>query len=713
MDKLLVEGRNCWRIVKASEIAFLIDGENYFRAFKEAVGAAEDAILISAWDVDSRMDLDGTQGAGGHGAETRLGPFLDGIIRRKPRLHAFLLSWDFSLIFALEREPFPAFKLGWRTHRRLHFHLDGHHPPTASHHQKIVVIDDRVAFVGGLDLTINRWDTRAHRAADPRRLNPAGRPYGPFHDVQVALSGDAAAALADLVRRRWRRATGETIPPGVPRPSWTWPLSVPPALRQVRVGISRTEAPEKGRAGTDEIRALYCDALARARHFVYIENQYLTAAAVGNALRDLLRRDEPPEIVIVLPLSVPGWLQRHTMGVLRARLLKQLRAEDRKGRLHVCYPVVPGLDHNGIKVHSKVLIADDTFATIGSANINNRSMGLDSECNISIESEGDLAIERAIDELRCDLLGEHLEWTPAELRRHHRKSGSWIDVIKARRAHPRHLEPLEETWEEALSPVADALLADPERPVAAPELIATYVPEAAREHLATHLLRNALILGILGSLGAAWHFTPLHAWLDVSKLMAALRETSRFAAAPVVLWGAYLAGGLVFFPVTLLIVVTALAFAPPESLLYAFLGCLSSASLNYLIGRGLGQRTLGRLAKNHWRELRHRLRRRGLGAMIAVSIVPVAPFTLVTTAAGALKIRYRDLLIGTAIGVAPGIIILTLFTRSLAAALDDPAAKHVLFLVFLAATLAASALALRRWVGQHLTKHRQAACARK
>lgn len=715
MDKLLVEGRNCWRIVQAHEIAFLIDGENYFRAFKEAVCAAQSTILISAWDVDSRMYLEGTPGPDGRAVEGRLGPFLEGIIRAKPRLHVFLLSWDFSLIFALEREPFPAFKLGWRTHRRLHFHLDGHHPPAASHHQKIVVVDDRIAFVGGLDLTIHRWDTRAHRAHDSRRLNPAGRPYDPFHDVQVAVSGPAAAALAELVRRRWWRATGATVPPAAAQPSWVWPLSAPPALRHVRVGISRTEAPEDGDGdgGIDEIRSLYRDALARAERFVYIENQYLTAAAVGDALAALLRRDDPPEIVIVVPLSVPGWLQRHTMGVLRARLLKRLRALDRHGRLHVCYPVVPGIGRGCVKVHSKVLITDAHFVTIGSANINNRSMGLDSECNISIESAGDPAIERAIDELRCDLLGEHLGWTPAEVRLRQRDAGSWIDMIKARRGHARHLEPLEESPEEALSPVADALIADPEGPVAAPELIAAYVPEAARAHLATHLLRNALILAILGSLGAVWHFTPLHAWLDIPKLMAALHKASGFAAAPVVLWGAYLAGGLAFFPVTLLIVVTALAFGPPQSLLYAFLGCLSSATLNYAIGRALGQRTLDRFAKDHWRELRHRLRRQGLSAMIAVSLVPVAPFTLVTAGAGALKIRYRDLLIGTAIGVTPGILALTLFTRSLASTLDHPAGKQILFLVFVAAALAVSALALRRWVGQHLTKSKHAACARK
>ena len=711
MDRLFAEGRNCWRVVNAEALTFLIDGEAYFQAFQEAVGTAEDQILISGWDVDSRMALGGT---GDERPDSRLGPFLDALMRRKPRVQAFLLNWDFSLLFALEREPFPAFKLGWRTHKRLHFHLDNHHPPAGSHHQKIVVVDDRIAFAGGLDLTIHRWDTRAHDARDGRRIGPTGHRYGPFHDVQMAVSGPAARALGDLVRDRWRAATGWGIPPSAaPESLSPWPLSAPPRLYEVPVAISRTQGPYEGHDGIDEIRHLYRDALARARDVVYIENQYLTAAAVGDALRALLQRAEPPEIILVLPLSIPGWLQRHTMGALRARLLAQLRAADHKRRLRACYPLIPGLAGDGLKVHSKLLIVDDAFVTVGSANLNNRSMGLDSECNISIDGLHDPRVAAAIDALRCDLLGEHLGMSEADVRQCRREAGSWAGVIDARRDAARRLEPLPDGAPEALSPLADSLIADPERPVAARTFIASYVLEAARAHLAARLLRAALIWTGFATLGAAWYYTPLHAWLDAPQLIALLRAASRYAAAPLALWGAYVIGGLVFFPVTLLIVVTALAFTPPQNLLYAFLGCLSSASLNYALGRVLGGRALSRLAPTAWRELRHRLRRPGLGTMILVSAVPIAPFTMVTAGAGALKVRYRDLVIGTAVGVAPGILALTLFTGSLAATLDHPAAKQILELALVALGLAAAALGLRRWLAEHFTKPGSTACVRK
>ena len=89
------------------------------------------------------------------------------------------------------------------------FCLDGHHPVGASQHQKIVVVDDTVAFVGGFDLSKWRWDTPAHRPRDNRRIDPDGKPYPPFHDIQMAVDGPVARTLGRLARKRWLRASRE------------------------------------------------------------------------------------------------------------------------------------------------------------------------------------------------------------------------------------------------------------------------------------------------------------------------------------------------------------------------------------------------------------------------------------------------------------------------------------------------------------------------
>src|SRR5687767_4462992 len=148
---LLVPGRTCWRIERAERMAFLVDGEAYFSAVREAMRNAQRSIHILGWDIDSRVEL--VPGGANDGLPDPLGEFLDALVRRRRSLHAWVLSWDFAMIFALEREWMPVYKLEKSTHRRLKFRLDDVHPIGGSHHQKVVVIDDRIAFVGGLDLT--------------------------------------------------------------------------------------------------------------------------------------------------------------------------------------------------------------------------------------------------------------------------------------------------------------------------------------------------------------------------------------------------------------------------------------------------------------------------------------------------------------------------------------------------------------------------------
>src|SRR5204863_3831508 len=161
------------------------------------------------------------------------------------------------------------------------------HPFGASHHQKIVVIDDALAFAGGLDLTIRRWDTPAHHAHDPRRVDPTGRPYPPAHDIQMMVDGEAAAALGELARTRWHVATGRTPPaplPATARGTDLWPEATAPDARDAPVGIARTMPAFRDEPAVQEVVAFATQSIASARRFIYIENQYLTSASVGAAL---------------------------------------------------------------------------------------------------------------------------------------------------------------------------------------------------------------------------------------------------------------------------------------------------------------------------------------------------------------------------------------------------------------------------------------------
>ena len=239
---LLVPGRNVWRVAQARRAALLSDGAAYFGAVRAAMREARRSIHVVGWDIDSRTRLVG-EAPPEDGLPEELGAFLAALAERRPELSVKLLLWDYSVLYALEREMLPALNLRWNVPDAVELCLDGSAPFGASHHQKIVVVDGRVAFSGGLDLTVRRWDRPSHAPGDPGRMDPAGKPYSPFHDVQMAVDGPAAAALEELVEARWTRACAECFDPAAPAPPDhdPWPAGLAPDFRDIQVGIARTE----------------------------------------------------------------------------------------------------------------------------------------------------------------------------------------------------------------------------------------------------------------------------------------------------------------------------------------------------------------------------------------------------------------------------------------------------------------------------------------
>lgn len=693
-ERIAVEGRNCWRLARAARVAFLVDAEAYFSAFRAAVLRARRSVLVVGWDVNGRSRL--APDRAGATWPNELRDFLNAVVSRRRGLHARILSWDFAMLYALERELLPVLKLDWSTHRRLRFRLDGNHPTGASHHQKIVVIDDAVAFVGGLDFTRGRWDTREHRARDPRRVDERGRPYAPFHDVQVAVDGEAAAALGDLVRERWRRATGERLKPGAGDGD-PWPPDLVPDLEDAGVAIARTEPAWDGRPAVREVESLYLDAIAAARRFLYFEHQYFASSRIGTALAARLEEADGPEVVAVVPRVCAGWLEEAVMGVGRARVLRRLRLADRHGRLRVYYPVVPGLDGSRVSVHSKVLVVDDALARVGSANASNRSMALDTECDLAIESGGDAGAALAISRFRDGLLGEHLGVPPARVAEAIAATGSLVLAVEALRGGERTLAPLEEPNELLAELAPDTEVLDPERPLDAArlvEMLAGGEPAARGRRWLGNVAPWAALVGIAG-LAAAWHLLPVGRWIDLQGLLEQARLLRGSPAAPLLVVATYVAGGVVVVPVTLLVSATGLAFGPVSGFAYALLGTLASASVSYGLGRTLGRGPLRRLAGPHVDRVSGRLARHGALTVAALRLVPVAPFTVVNLLAGASQIRFRDYALGTLAGMAPAVFVVVLLGDRVGAAIRKPGLASTLALGG-AVLLALGAAALRR-----------------
>ena len=695
MTRIAREGSNCWRVARADRVAFLHDAGPYYEALAEALEAAERQVLVLGWDIDSRVRL--RRGRGLPPEESELRPLLNALVSRRRELNVYLLSWDYALIYALERQWVPLYNLGLRTHRRIHFHLDDRHPPGASHHQKVVVVDDAVAFAGGIDLTCHRWDTPRHVPDDPRRVDADGVAFAPFHDMQIAVSGPAARALGDLCRERWRAATGKRLAPV--EGAGGWPRGLRHDVEDVEVAIARTLPAFRGREPVREAERLHLDAIGAARRTIYIENQYLTARSIRDALAGRLEEEDGPEVVIVGPRQASGWLESSTMDVLRARVLERLRAADRRGRLRVYYP---GLEPEGsaVYVHAKVMVVDDDLARVGSATLANRSMGLDSECDVVVEAGGRADVRAAIRGLRDGLLAEHLGVGVAEVEGARRRHGSFVEAIESLRGGGgRDLVPLEVAIPEWLDrTIPDEPPFDPPAPLEPDEMFAQLVPEEIQRGARRPILRGALLLAGLLLLAAAWRWTPLSDWIDPLALGRWAEPIRGRWLEPVVAVGAFVVGGLVLFPLTLLVLDAVVVFGPVSGPMYGLVGALLSAWLSFWLGRRLGRRTVRRMAGSRVNRISRGLARGGVLGVVAVRLLPVAPYTVVNLVAGASHLRAWEFIVGTGVGLLPGLLALTVLGDRLAAALRDPSLPSVLVLLVTAAAVVVIALLVGRWL---------------
>src|SRR5688500_15841679 len=206
--RILRPGDNCWRIEPASRAATLVDAGAYYAALDSALRSARRSVMIIGWDFDGRIKLRADDPDC-----PALGPFLRELVEARPELEIRILIWSVAVLHAPGDPVELVIGAEWQNHPRLQLRLDRQHPIYAAHHQKIVVIDDNLALVGGMDLTVERWDTPEHLAEDPRRTRPDGTAYTPVHDVQLVVEGEVARAVAAHARHRWKVATREELHP--------------------------------------------------------------------------------------------------------------------------------------------------------------------------------------------------------------------------------------------------------------------------------------------------------------------------------------------------------------------------------------------------------------------------------------------------------------------------------------------------------------------
>lgn len=596
-------GMNCWRVERADRFYCVQDAAEYFRLVRDALLRARQTVFILGWDIFPAVDL--LPGADPSDVPTRLDHLLAFIAHKRPHLRCYILIWDYAALYTLERDPFARWKLGWRTPRRVRFGFDDRIPVGGSHHQKIIVVDDELAFCGGIDLTGHRWDTSAHRIEEPARTS-AGEPYGPYHEVQAMATGPLAAALGTLARDRWRAIGEKRLPPLRPSTEDLWPSEIEPDLADVDVAIARTLPEPATYPAVRECEALFLDSIAQAKRSIYIESQYFTNDRLAEALAARLKEPDGPEIVVVSPEECHGWVEQNTMGAFRNNVFRLMIGADTYKRLRLVYPAASRARHVPTFIHSKVMVVDDELVRIGSANFSRRSMGVDSECDLAVEARGDSRVQAGIRRIRARLLAEHVGLPVDAIEPGIEKAGSLRSFIDSREHADRTLARIAVPPSDTETPGSDALreAADPSEPILSGSLIADVVPPVdavtgRRPHVIT-LVANFVL------------FSP--SWMAIAA-------------------GAWL--------------------GPLQGGSLALLGSLAIAGAGYLAGRSMGPAQLP-----HWMTRRAYRSARQLGAqgvrgVIVLRLASVASAGSIHLICGASRAPFSTFMIGTAIGLAP------------------------------------------------------------
>lgn len=709
-DSLFRPAQNCHVVSEAEYATVLVDCANYYEALHEAISRAKHSIFVLGWDIDGRIKLLRDEAA----EHVRVFDLIQWKARQNPDLQIFLNRWDYSLFMANDREALGSWR--WRRHSpdNVHYVLDGAVPMGACHHQKIVVIDDEVAFCGGMDLALNRWDRRSHMPSNHHRIDPGAldnelHRFGPYHDIQMVVAGPVVEHLARIVRQRWSRVTEvESIPLRVPADGGAipaaWPPSAEPQFCNAPIAISQTlpqwdEVPQ-----TEHIVQMYLDMIGQAEQFIYMENQFFAYEAIAKALNKRLHERPELRVLLVSSYNPNGLMEKKALWHGRVRFRDIIEAGGVADRVTLAHPLSrTNGQEKPIRIHSKLMVVDDRYLRIGSSNINNRSMHLDTECDLVIEAqEEDTQARAAIRSVRNDLIREHTGQEVENIERvinEGKPPSEFLNYLSHSRQHLRKIND-EPYRHERFTRFARAV-ADPVKP-----LIPVSISMALSK---THIVRILLVVIAVAALALAWKYTPLAHYANPETVVPMFEQVRNTAWAVPAAMAFYTIGTLLFFPHMAMTAIIVLVFAPLQAFSIAMVGSLLSGTIGFFIGHKLGLNSLRALVGNSAEKISAYAKKGGLMGVTLLRLLPVAPYTVVNLALGMLEVTYMTFMLGTFLGTLPGTAIAAYLGNSVMETWQNPSDENFGLLAgglaAWVAIVAASHFAGRWWRKRHGISH--------
>ncbi|KHD87366.1 MAG: hypothetical protein OM95_14805 [Bdellovibrio sp. ArHS] len=676
---IFIPGRNCWRVDHFHHGRVLIDCADFYRALHYAFSKAQKSVFIIGWEIDSNIRLLRKDEEMKASRPSIVVDLLTQKAQENPALQIYILPWDSSIVFLGEREFMGEYIWINKGLENIHFCLDQTIPLGGSHHQKIILVDDEIAFSGGMDIARQRWDERAHHIYDPERTDANG-PYGPYHDVQILVDGPIVKHFAELARQRWLQAAGYEALPVNASPSFpedlpaVWPRQFEVAYSDMVGAIARTLPATEDDRGSREVFHMYLDLIHQAKDFIYIENQFLTSQEIAVALNDRLRREKNLRALLVSSYDPQGVFESEGMWASRIDFKRSVEDGVAKDRVQFACSGVLNEKNKVVhkRIHSKVMVIDDNFFVVGSSNLTNRSMTFDTECDFVVQGRHSEE-RRHIVHLRNDLIAEH--------------AGRTVEEIDRVMHEPQPFKAL-------MSPCISGAyclfeIDDAQFTTQNFKSIANKVADPqVGEEKALFIFRNPskymvpiALLFIFAVSGLVWFINEHMAWFSPQSVESFLKTARQSPWALLLVWGAYIVGGFILFPVTLMSLITAAVFGSILGPLYGMSGALISATVMFYLGRWMGRRGLNGFLGNRLRKIDHQFREAGVLGVTVLRMIPVAPFSIVNVAAGISSLRFSDFLLGSFFGFLPAFIVKGLVGDSITQIFLHPTPRTVGMLI--------------------------------
>ena len=702
-ENIFQPGQNCWVKSTADFSAPLIDCANYYKALHSAIVKASHSIFIVGWDIDSRIRLLRGEDEKRSEAPSVISDLLEWKAKQNPNINIYLLRWDSSLAFFSQREMWAKEVWEENTPNNVQAELDDSIPLGGSQHQKVVVIDDEVVFSGGMDVSTNRWDTRDHPVISTERLGPDGE-YGPLHDVQMVASGPVVEDFAKLARWRWQRVantspvdlreksidsgndsnvgSGKAVLPS------TWPDGFPPMFNDVECALARTIPFMDDAEPAQEVRHMLLDLIGEAESFIYIENQFTARIEIAEALNKQLNLKPDLNVIIVSSFEPKGKFECEAFWATRREFKAVVEDGVDSQRVKLTYSSIQDMQGRTAykRIHSKVMTIDDKYLVIGSSNLSNRSMALDTEIDTVLFGNSD-DNKAMIAQVRNDLLAEHtgrtLEDVAELMAESVDSSGEQQPVEALMQGQLAHGYVLTEVRDEIFTQTSTdnmyRALSDPEEPlISLPTFGGGVIPARNPRRRSIMILIALVFVSIFAGL-LFWASQSIE-WLS-SESISAFLEKSRgtYFALPTVLL-VYVVGGLLFFPVTVLSLAVAAIFGPIWGPVYGIMGALLSSAILFAIGKIAGNSGLRKMGGPKVATIDEKLKRSGIVGVAAIRMLPVAPFSLVNLVAGISSIGIVQFLVGTFLGMFPPMIAKGLVGDSIAQIWQNPSVATISYL---------------------------------